>query len=94
MIIDDTVRLVYVCTCYCWETFLGNEFGQKMSVMLWAGDESKIGLIKTNNSFTKISFITKLDIYAWSCSIIDVYAYPERKQNNFYYNIKIEIHSK
>ena len=32
--------------------------------MLWAGDESKIVLIKTNNSFTKISFITKLDIYA------------------------------
>ena len=23
-----------------------------------------------------------------SCSIIDVHAYPERKQNNFYYNIK------
>ena len=26
-----------------------------------------------------------------SCSIIDVHAYPERKQNNFYYNIKTEV---
>ena len=28
------------------------------------------------------------------CSIIDVHAYPERKQNNFYYNIKTETHRK
>ena len=27
-----------------------------------------------------------------SCSIIDVGAYPERKQNNFYYSIETEIH--
>ena len=26
-----------------------------------------------------------------SYSIIDVHAYPERKQNNFYYNIKTEV---
>ena len=62
--------------------------------MLWTGDESQTGLIKTKNCSTKISFITKLDIYTWSCSIIDVHAYPERKQNNFYYNIKTEIHRK
>ena len=28
------------------------------------------------------------------CSIIDVHAYPERKENNFYDNIKTEIHRK
>ena len=26
------------------------------------------------------------------CSIIDIHAYPERKQNNFYYDIKTGIH--
>ena len=31
--------------------------------MLWTGDESQTGLIKTKNYPTKISFITKLDIY-------------------------------
>ena len=29
-----------------------------------------------------------------SCSIIDVHAYSERKQNNFYYNVKTDIHRK
>ena len=29
-----------------------------------------------------------------SCSTIDIHAYPERKQNNFYYSIKTEIHGK
>ena len=61
--------------------------------MLWTGDESQTGLIKTKNCSTKISFITKLDIYTWSCSIIDIRAYPERKKK-FYYNIKTEIHRK
>ena len=31
--------------------------------MVWTGDESQTGLSKTKNCFTKISFITKLDIY-------------------------------
>ena len=31
--------------------------------MLWAGDESQTGLTKTKNCSTKISFITKIDIY-------------------------------
>ena len=61
--------------------------------MLWTGDESQTGLIKTKNCSTQISFITKLDIYTWSCSII-VHAYPERKENNFYYSIKTEMHRK
>ena len=30
--------------------------------MVWAGDESQTGLIKTKNCSTKISFITKLDV--------------------------------
>ena len=38
--------------------------------MVWTSDESQTGLIKTKNCFTKISFITKLDIYIWSCSIL------------------------
>ena len=38
--------------------------------MLWTGDESQTGLIKTKNCSTKISFITKLDIYTWSCSVL------------------------
>ena len=47
------------------------------------------------NWFTKISFITKLDItYNMPCSIIDIDAYLERKQNNFYYNIKTGTHRK
>ena len=29
-----------------------------------------------------------------TCSIIDAHPYPERKQNNFYHNIKPEIHRK
>ena len=29
-----------------------------------------------------------------SCSIIDVHAYSERKQNNLYYNIKTKLHRK
>ena len=29
-----------------------------------------------------------------SCSIIDVHAYPERKQNSFYFNIETETHRK
>ena len=32
--------------------------------MVWTGDESKTGLIKTKNSIKQESFITKLDIYA------------------------------
>ena len=31
--------------------------------MVWAGDESQTGLFKANDCPTKISFITKLDIY-------------------------------
>ena len=31
--------------------------------MVWTGDESQTGLIKAKNCSTKISFITKLDIY-------------------------------
>ena len=62
--------------------------------MVWTGDESKTGLIKTKNWIKQEPCITKLDIYAWSCSIIDVHVYPERKQNNFYYNIRTEIHRK
>ena len=38
--------------------------------MVWTGDESKTGLIKTKNWIKQESFITKLDIYAWSCSVL------------------------
>ena len=31
--------------------------------MVWTGDESQTGLIKTKNCFIKIPFTTKLDIY-------------------------------
>ena len=62
--------------------------------MVWTGERSQTGLIKTKNCSTKITFITKLESYIWSCSIIDVYAYPERKQSNFYYSIEAEIHRK
>ena len=93
--IDDTARPVSTYMLTLREIF-SNEFG-KNSVMVWTGNESQTGLIKTNNCSTKISFITKLYIYTWSCSVlalIDVHAYPEWKQNNFYYNIKTEIHRK
>ena len=65
--------------------------------MVWTGDESQTGLIKTE-FFHKNIFHNKIRylhmILLSSCSIIDVHAYPERKQNNFYYNIKTEIHRK
>ena len=63
MMIDDTIRLVCVCTYYCWQKFLVNESAK--SVMVWAGDKSQTGLIKTKNCSAKISFIIKLDIYIW-----------------------------
>ena len=37
--------------------------------------------------------MTKFDItYDKSLAYLLTFAYPERKQNNFYYNIKIGIH--
>ena len=71
--------------------------------MLWAGDESQTGLTKTKNCSQKYFvrkniFHNKLRylhmILVNSCSITDVHAYPERKQYNFYYNIKTGIHRK
>ena len=41
MIIDDTVRLVCLRTCYCWEKFLGNEFDQIQS---WYGQVMSLKL--------------------------------------------------
>ena len=38
--------------------------------MVWTGDESQTGLIKTKNYSTKISFITKLDIFIWAYSVL------------------------
>ena len=37
MMIDDAVKLVCVCTCYCWEKFLGNQFGQSLPNQSWYG---------------------------------------------------------
>ena len=54
--------------------------------MVWTSDESQAGLMKANNCFTKILLN--------SCSIIDVHGYPERKQDNLYYNIKTEMQRK
>ena len=65
--------------------------------MVWTGDESQTGLIKTKNCSTKIvhNKIRYLHMILFSsCSIIDVHAYSERKQNNFYYNIKTKLHRK
>ena len=65
--------------------------------MVWTSDESQTGLIKTKNCFTKISFITKLDIYIWSCSILAqllTIMHILKKKKTFYYNIKTEIHRK
>ena len=46
--------------------------------------------------FHKNIFHNKIGYYISekSCSIIDVHAYSERKQNNFYYNVKTDIHRK
>ena len=41
MMIDDTVRLVCLHTCYCWEKFLGNEFDQIQS---WYGQVMSLKL--------------------------------------------------
>ena len=38
--------------------------------MVWTGDESQTGLIKTKNYSSKISFITKLDIFIWAYSVL------------------------
>ena len=35
IMIDETVGLVCVCKCYCWEKFLGNEFGQSLPNQSW-----------------------------------------------------------
>ena len=59
--IDDTARPVSTYMLTLREIF-SNEFG-KNSIMVWTGNESQTGLIKTNNCSTKISFITKLYIY-------------------------------
>ena len=56
------------------------------SFMVWTSDKSQTGLMKAKNGFTKILLN--------SCSIIDVHGYPERKQDNLYYNIKTEIQRK
>ena len=37
--------------------------------MVWTGNESQTGLIKAKNCSRKIYFMTKLNIYIWSCSI-------------------------
>ena len=54
--------------------------------MVWTSDESQTGLMKAKKCFTKILLN--------SCSIIDVHGYPERKQDNLYYNIKTEMQRK
>ena len=54
------------------------------SFMVWTSDQT--GLMKAKNCFTKILLN--------SCSIIDVHGYPERKQDNLYYNIKTEMQRK
>ena len=41
MMVDDTVRLVCLCTCYCWEKFLGNHFDQ---IQLWYGQVLSVKL--------------------------------------------------
>ena len=56
------------------------------SFMVWSSDKSQTGLMKAKNCFTKILLN--------SCSIIDVRGYPERKQDNLYYNIKTEMQRK
>ena len=56
------------------------------SFMVWTSDKSQAGLMKEKNCFTKILLN--------SCSIIDVRGYPERKQDNLYYNIKAEMQRK
>ena len=38
---------------------------KSLLAMVWTIDMSQTGLIKTKNYSTKISFITKLDIYIW-----------------------------
>ena len=63
MMTDDTVRLVCVHMLLLREIFK-QWIWQKSSksAMVWTGDKSQTGLIKTKNCSTKISFITKLDI--------------------------------
>ena len=41
MMTDDTVRLVFLHTCYCWDKFLGNEFDQIQS---WYGQVMSLKL--------------------------------------------------
>ena len=41
MVIDDTVRLVCLHTCHCWEKFLGNDFDQ---IQLWYGQVMSLKL--------------------------------------------------
>ena len=98
MVTDDTARLVCLRTCHYWEKNLGNvnEFDQIKSWYGRTGDEPQTRLIKTKNCSTKISFITKLDIYIWSCSVLaQLLTFMHiLKENNFYYNIKTEIHRK
>ena len=56
------------------------------SFTVWSSDKPQTGLMKAKNCFTKILLN--------SCSIIDVHGYPERKQDNLYYNIKTEMQRK
>ena len=41
MMIDDTIRVVCLHTCYCWDKFLGNEFDQIQS---WYGQVMSLKL--------------------------------------------------
>ena len=63
------------------------------SVMVWTGDKSSAGIIKTNNYSAKISFITKLDVtYDKSLAQLSAFMHILKENKIIYFNIKTGIH--
>ena len=61
-VIDDTNVCVLLLLREIFRERIWPKCAKSLSVMVWTGDKSQTGLIKTKNCSTKISFITKLDI--------------------------------
>ena len=93
MITDDTVRLVCVYMLLLGEFFSLSIWPKPAkSVLVWTGDKSQAGSIKTKNYSTKKSFITKSDVtHHKSLAQLSTFMHILKESKIMFINIKTEM---